>query len=315
VQALLVTASAISTAVAVSSTLRWLRWSMRCVPMQFRVVDWDVAAVATGDVDEARVREVLQLNEDALSEWTRDDARRIGMCVDLLWLRMVSDMGILLSFGVLFPPLGLLVLLGGGLELWWMQAFIVRLRGHVRAVQAVGEREAAVRTVSNPLAPTTTTTSAATAAVAADRDGGDTDDEAKASWLRRYQTLVLTTMGRLEAALVDTMPRVVGEVFVVLCFAALLWGLAVFDVLGRGARAGDRSAVWVFAVVVTMPQWTTLLARGSQTLWEARWWSGTGSTATATSTVTAASSKRQTTAEGNEAPTKDVEMAALGSVA
>jgi hypothetical protein len=84
----------------------------------------------------------------------------------------------------------------------------------------------------------------------------------------------------------------------------------VFDVLGRGARAGDRSAVWVFAVVVTMPQWTTLLARGAQTLWEARWQPGTGSTATAT--VTSASSKGQTTTEGNKTLAKDVEMANMG---
>lgn len=166
--------------------------------------------------------------EDAVQlRWLVDnDAAKLS--AQLLAMRVVSDATVALSFGVLFPPVGLLALGGVIVDLsttLWMRN---RLSLRLQQLQPTGD------VVST---------------------GGVDFDERVNSNLRALAAVV----AQLDAGLHTQLPRTLHEVPRVLFVAAVLWSMALFDVVGRDM--GAIRALWTFAVVGTMPAWLAIVLR------------------------------------------------------
>eukprot|EP01033_Poteriospumella_lacustris_P023429 gene23429-biopygen9694 len=104
----------------------WYRWTTLCLPPLMQLLD-DVEVDGDND-EEAEDGQATESNRARLVHWAKvDQAKKYEMWLSL---RLTGDLAVALSFGVLFPMLGLLALLGIGsdvLQTLWM---VHRLRAH-----------------------------------------------------------------------------------------------------------------------------------------------------------------------------------------
>jgi hypothetical protein len=194
------------------------------------------SAAVSMDTPPAIYTEKIVYNTTLIRMFQRQDQALV--CSKMLSVRLMGDVAVALSFGLLFPPLGILAVGGIVVDLWSTKWMMDRLRAHqkntwyVEAPEAVG---------------TTTTINSSTV----------TDDARLRTQEYAYQELVTTFVQSLERALQEELAKILGEIPRVLYFAAVLWSFALFDIVGR--EVGSISALWALFLALTMPWWATQL--------------------------------------------------------
>lgn len=175
-------------------------------------------------------------NVARLRQW--EATRQAEQTAVALTLRMSSDVAVALSFGVLFPLLGLLALASVVCDVVQTQWMLTRLRRHLHRF---------------PPATTATTNSS----------GGEAT--VHALQVAEYRQRLQRSVEAFDAACVEGCGGWPGaDVPTVLCFAALLWSLALYDVVGR--QEGSQTALWAFVVTMAMPWWV-MAALGTAKRW------------------------------------------------
>eukprot|EP01040_Poterioochromonas_malhamensis_P016206 gene16206-18341_t len=210
---------------------RWLQLVNMCLPPLLQLMDEDVE----GEAEETgqRREEVRTYNTVVLYRWQREGR---GEATARQWkLRVVSDMAVMVSFGQLFPLLGLLTLAVVLVDFWSTQWMVGRLRQYGARLRR--EARAGRRSVVG--------------------ESGPNEDEACAE-------LVDRAAEEVEAACL----RQVGEIRrlqpTLLCYAAFVWSLALYDIVGR--EVGSLLALWIMVVALTMPWWMDRLFAGYRLL-------------------------------------------------
>jgi hypothetical protein len=154
-----------------------------------------------------------------------------------LRIRLLADVSILLSFGILFPPLGLLVVLVMGLDVLGTMLIIRRLR-HLGRVE---KKESGISSIN-----------------------ADNTES-----LEAYYPLWQEIMFALDAGFAEVQWKFAENMRFVLHTVVLFWGFALFDVLGR--EVGVIDAIWILIVTVTSPVWfhwiVSLLMSRLNSLW------------------------------------------------
>jgi hypothetical protein len=185
------------------------------LPPLYRLLDVDPTESAVA-VDK---NTVAATNLKLLRQYfpTENDAPTHRVCVyaETLYLRLVMDVAVGLSFGLLFPPLGLLALVSAVADLWTTKWMLDIWRSQRRRL---------------------------------------TEAYAEEMVSSEYLQCLGRSTQQLETAYRNIAPRVIGELRSVLGYSALLWGFALYDILGRDV--GAVQGLWVFVVVVLMPHWT-----------------------------------------------------------
>jgi hypothetical protein len=201
-----------------------------CLPPLLQLIDEEVE----GEAEETgRREEVRTYNTVVLHRWQREGR---GEATARQWkLRVVSDMAVMVSFGQLFPLLGLLTLAVVLVDFWSTQWMVGRLRQYGARLRR--EARAGRRSVVG--------------------ESGPNEDEACAE-------LVDRAAEEVEAACL----RQVGEIRrlqpTLLCYAAFVWSLALYDIVGR--EVGSLLALWIMVVALTMPWWMDRLFAGYRLL-------------------------------------------------
>lgn len=201
------------------------------LPPLYRLLDVDPS---DSDVTVADMQAVAVNNLKLIRHYfqTENDTQAppVYVYAETLYLRLVMDVAVGLSFGLLFPLLGLLALVSAIADLWttkWMLAIWQRQRKWLTE---------------------------------ANRNGIAMGTESS-----EYLSCLVRSTQQLEMAYRDIAPRVMGELGSVLGYSALLWGFALYDILGR--EAGAVQGLWVFVVVVMMPHWTEAMLRLARHVW------------------------------------------------
>jgi hypothetical protein len=220
----------------------WYRWTTLCLPPMMKLLD-------SVEVDEDEEDgQATESNRTRLVEWTKvDQAKKCGMWLSL---RLTGDLAVALSFGALFPLLGLLALMGIGsdvLQTLWM---VHRLRAHIGRVGR--------RTKSTASAESNTTNSLALE----DGTSGETIDQLQWS---EYHRVANEQLVALEKVVPDSMQSMAKDVLTVQCFAAVTWALTLYDIVGREGR--NVTSLWILVVALTMPWWMMGLWQTARTLW------------------------------------------------
>jgi hypothetical protein len=194
------------------------------------------SASASMDTPPAVYTEKIVYNTTLIRMFLREEQAIV--CSKMLSVRLMGDVAVALSFGLLFPPLGILAIGGIVVDLWSTKWMMDRLRAHQKNTWYVEAPEVVGST-------TTTITSTVT------------DDARLTTQEYAYQELVTAYVQSLESALQEELAKILGEIPRALYFAAVLWSFALFDIVGR--EVGSISALWALFLALTMPWWATQL--------------------------------------------------------
>jgi hypothetical protein len=180
-------------------------------------------------------------------------------CASKLRIRLLADVSILLSFGVLFPPLRLLMALVIGVDVLGTVLIIRRLR-YLGTVEKK-ENEMSTFSLSNTITSTIEAPIEVTGIAKVNTDN--------AVSLETYYQLWQEMIFALDTCFAEVHWKFAENVPFVLHTVVLLWGFALYDVLGREVGAVD--AIWVLIVTVTSPIWlywiVSLLMSRLNSLW------------------------------------------------
>eukprot|EP01042_Synura_sphagnicola_P007090 gene7090-9079_t len=206
---------------------RWLQLVNVLLPPLLQLMDEEAESEA--DETEQRREEKRTYNTTVLYRWQRE--RRGEVTARQLKLRVVSDMVVLVSFGVLFPLLGMLTLAVLLMDVWATQWMVGRLRQYAARLR----REA--------------------------RTGGTCDvDECGPSEDETCAGVVDGAAEEVEAACLRQVHEIRRLQPTLLCYAAFVWSLALYDIVGR--EVGSVTALWILVVALTMPWWMERLFAG-----------------------------------------------------
>eukprot|EP01039_Chlorochromonas_danica_P011752 gene11752-13205_t len=195
-----------------------------------------VSASVSMDTPPAVYTEKIVYNTTLIRMFLRQEQALV--CSKMLSVRLMGDVAVALSFGLLFPPLGILAIGGIVVDLWSTKWMMDRLRAHQKNTWYVEAPEV--------LGSTTTTITSTV-----------TDNARLTTQEYAYQELITTFVQSLERALQEELAKILGEIPRVLYFAAVLWSFALFDIVGR--EVGSISALWALFLALTMPWWATQL--------------------------------------------------------
>jgi hypothetical protein len=180
-------------------------------------------------------------------------------CASKLRIRLLADVSILLSFGVLFPPLGLLMGLVMGVDVLGTVLIIRRLR-HLGTVEKK-ENEMSTFSLSKSIV-STIEAPAEDVSITNDKTDNAVSQEV---YYQAWQEMIFA----LDTSFAEVHWKFAENVPFVLHTVVLLWGFALYDVLGREVGAVD--AIWVLIVTVTSPTWlywiVSLLMSRLNSLW------------------------------------------------
>jgi hypothetical protein len=172
---------------------------------------------------------------------------------------LLADVSILLSFGVLFPPLGLLMGLVMGVDVLGTVLIIRRLR-HLGTVEKK-ENEMSTFSLSKSIV-STIEAPAEDVSITNDKTDNAVSQEV---YYQAWQEMIFA----LDTSFAEVHWKFAENVPFVLHTVVLLWGFALYDVLGREVGAVD--AIWVLIVTVTSPTWlywiVSLLMSRLNSLW------------------------------------------------
>jgi hypothetical protein len=144
-----------------------------------------------------------------------------------LRIRLLTDLSILLSLGVMFPPLGLLMVMTMGVDVLTTAYMMRRLD-----------------LLDNDL-------SIANCNLEGNLSGADgnevwCDEQCQAKAMEEYQQIRKEMIGSVTKVFAGVKTQFVESVPLVLSMVALLWAFALFDVLGRDV--GVIHAMWIIVV-------------------------------------------------------------------
>lgn len=211
---------------------RWFQQCQQLLPPLYRLVDvtLPMASEMNTDAVHEETREVMAANAAVLQRFNDKSSDQARMGAETLFLRLVVDVAVLLSFGFLFPPLGMLALASAIVDVWLTKWMMDTWRHHQQRLNSIY---------------------------------GETHTDADTSGtIRAYLADVTQTVHRLEMAYTGIWRRVQRETPMVLGYSALLWAFALFDILGRDV--GALQALWIFFVVLSMPYWIAWLLSAVQ---------------------------------------------------
>eukprot|EP01033_Poteriospumella_lacustris_P008386 gene8387-biopygen3785 len=224
----------------------WFRCINDCSPFLMRLIDGDGVDCST----KHRREEVRTYNTTLLQRWRRE--QQCERTAKRLKMRVVSDLAIALSFGLLFPLLGMLALVGVVVDLLMTHWMLDRLRRYAERM----------RGAPPPVAPVA---AAKTVDQSIDKEGDDDDaptkprtmvpdDGSQAAILSNdeYADCVLKAVDDTRAACIAQLRSVPQQQPTLLFFSALMWSLGLFDIVGR--QTGAVAALWIFLVTLTMPE-------------------------------------------------------------
>jgi ABC-type glycerol-3-phosphate transport system permease component len=222
----------------------WYRWTTLCLPPLMKLLD---SVEVDGNEEDGQATES---NRVRLVEWVKVDQVKKSE----LWLslRLTGDLAVALSFGVLFPMLGLLALMGIGsdvLQTLWM---VQRLRAHV---DRVGRRAMSMAAGSS-----------STNRPALD-DGASGERMDQWQWTE-YHRVAQEQQDALEKVVPSSMQSMAKDLLTVLGFAAVTWALTLYDIVGR--EEGSVTSLWILVVALTMPWWMMVLWQAARFLWTPR---------------------------------------------
>lgn len=198
------------------SSVWWQTILSRALPPLRRILPFSAA----GD-DDATLRKLLRANRPWLEMVGRDGAQRSAQ---QLQHGLVSDSAVLLSFGVLFPPLGLVVLLHLFCEAIRTRHCLDDLRQHLKTAEELAGR------------------------------GGDEE----LSYVALVRAAVIAHEESYATILPPTAQRWLPRVA---ACAAATWAVAIFDVVGR--QDGLTAAIIALCIVATLPHLLWVLLRYS----------------------------------------------------
>lgn len=220
----------------------WFRYINDCSPLMMRLIDGDAVQLTMKHHRD----EVIAFNTTLLHRWHRE--KTCDGVAKRLKMRVVSDLAIVFAFGLLFPLLGMLALIGVVVDLLmtnWMITrlcmYAERIRGAPAEAKATDQPHDYSRdNTDNHLQPTTRNT-----------DGLPTMSN------EEYGAMVLCLVDEMTQACTQQLQEIQHLQPKMLYFAALVWSLGLYDVVGR--RVGSVNALWILVVTLTMPGWTSIL--------------------------------------------------------
>jgi hypothetical protein len=226
---------------------RWQQWSFerygisspmfkaltRCVPKLLRPLSHSTVNAAhleatTSDTANRMEEERRYFNLSIFASLINKEAERGAIT---LRIRLLTDLSILLSFGVLFPPLGLLMVMAMGVDVL-VTVYMMRRLNLLDDDQLIAN---------------------------CNLDGnfsGTDGNEALRS--KQYQTKAMEEYQQVRKEMIDSVTKIFARVKtqfaesvpMVLSMVVLLWGFAMFDVLGRDV--GVIHAVWIMVVTCVL---------------------------------------------------------------
>eukprot|EP01033_Poteriospumella_lacustris_P018969 gene18969-biopygen8477 len=218
----------------------WYRWTTLCLPPLMKLLD-------SVEVDrDEEGGQATESNRVRLVDWAKVDQAK--KCEMWLSLRLTGDLAVALSFGVLFPMLGLLALVGIGsdvLQTLWM---VQRLRAHV---DRVGCRAMSMAAGSG----------------STDRpvlDDGASGERMDSLQWTEYHRVAKEQLDALETVVPSSMQSMTKDLPTVLGFAAVTWALTLYDIVGR--EEGSVTSLWILVVALTMPWWMMVLWQAARSL-------------------------------------------------
>jgi hypothetical protein len=219
----------------------WYRWTTLCLPPMMKLLD---SVEVDGDEEGGQATES---NRARLVDWAKvNQAKKYEMWLSL---RLTGDLAVALSFGVLFPMLGLLALVGIGsdvLQTLWM---VHRLRAHV---DRVGRRAMSMAAGSGRTERP------------AEDDGASRERMDSLQWTE-YHRGAKEQLVALETIVPSSVRSMAKDLLTVLGFAAVTWALTLYDIVGR--EEGSVTSLWILVVTLTMPWWMMVLWQAARSLW------------------------------------------------
>jgi Leucine-rich repeat (LRR) protein len=222
----------------------WYRWTTLCLPPMMKLVD--SVEVDRDDED----GQAMESNRVRLAHWAKVD--QVKKCEMWLSLRLTGDLAVALSFGVLFPLLGLLALMGIGSEVLQTLWMVQRLRAHVDRVGRRAMSMAAGSGRSTDHRP------------ALDDGAASGARMAQRQWTE-YHRMAQEQLDALETVVPSSLQSMVKNLLTVQCFAAVTWALTLYDIVGRAE--GSVTSLWILVVTLTMPWWMMVLWQATRSLW------------------------------------------------
>jgi hypothetical protein len=166
---------------------------------------------------------LILVNRPVLRRLNGEHAAMVS--AESLLARLMGDAAVALSFGILFPPLGLLALIGAASDLFTTKKMLDQLRLSCRLV---GQR--------------------------IHQSQGDRGIE---DIYRDYVRTLLSIVGHYEQVYALVLPRIVEKTRLILQMAVFLWAFTLYDVVGRASGAVE--AIWVLVLVALLPSWVAAL--------------------------------------------------------
>lgn len=235
----------------------WFRHINDWSPFLMRLIDDEDVDVGT----KYRRDEVITYNVTLLHRWHRE--KHCDRAAKRLKMRVISDLAIALSFGLLFPLLGMLALIGVVVDLMLTHRMLDRLRRYA-------ERMRGAPVISNSVDKTADKVESKVADKVAHKvdQGEDNDDQMTQRTTiddrmsptmsnDEYADLVLRLVDEMGVACTQHLQDIQQIQPMLLYFAALVWALGLYDIVGR--QTGSLMALWIFFMTLTMPIWTSYL--------------------------------------------------------
>jgi hypothetical protein len=251
----------------------WFRHVNEWSPFLMRLIDDEDVDLRT----KSRRDEVITYNVTLLHRWLRE--KYCDRAAKRLKMRVISDLAIALSFGLLFPLLGMLALIGVVVDLMLTHRMLDRLRRYAERMRGAPVASMSVDKIADKVTDKVTDkvrgkvadeeTDKVVDEVADTPYQSEDDDERRTQRTtigdrmsptmsnEEYADLVVRLVDEMGAACTRHLQDIQQLQPMLLYFAALMWALGLYDIVGR--QTGSLVALWIFFVTLTMPLWTSYL--------------------------------------------------------
>eukprot|EP01033_Poteriospumella_lacustris_P023328 gene23328-biopygen7636 len=251
----------------------WFRHVNEWSPFLMRLIDDEDVDLRT----KSRRDEVITYNVTLLHRWHRE--KHCDRAAKRLKMRVISDLAIALSFGLLFPLLGMLALIGVVVDLMLTHRMLDRLRRYAERMRGAPVATMSVDKIADKVTDKVTDKVGGKVVdeeadkvvddVVGKPDLSEDDDERMTQRTtigdrmsptmsnEEYADLVLRLVDEMGAACTRHFQYIPQLLPMLLYFAALMWALGLYDIVGR--QTGSLVALWIFFVTLTMPLWTSYL--------------------------------------------------------
>eukprot|EP01033_Poteriospumella_lacustris_P001263 gene1263-biopygen540 len=212
----------------------WFRFVNDCSPFLMRLIDGEAVNLETKHCRE----EVIAYNTTLLHRWHRE--KQCERAAKRLKMRVISDLAIILSFGLMFPLLGIVALIEMVVDLLMTHRMLDRVRKYAERIR------------SAPVATEKVVDKFDDKARQSEEYDGQTtkrstvDDRSPTMSNDEYADLVLRLVEDMDAACTNHLQDIQQLQPMLLYFAALVWSLGLYDInpmrTGKTAVSPEQSA-------------------------------------------------------------------------